>query len=137
VLHGLVIGATTMLSLAGCTGLARNDQGRLQPQTVQGPCDVQKFFLEPLTVAHTTAAVHNTGEACTFTMLNPDLQIFPSATLVTAPAQHGQAIAGLVNGLRSPIVSYTPQRGYAGPDQFTVTIEPNDHAVAVAVMVSP
>ena len=38
---------------------------------------------------------------------------------------------------RLDVVSYTPQRGYAGPDQFTVTIEPNDHAVMVTVMVNP
>jgi hypothetical protein len=30
-----------------------------------------------------------------------------------------------------------PQRGYVGPDQFTVTIEPNDHAVMMTVMVNP
>ena len=35
------------------------------------------------------------------------------------------------------VASYTPQPGYAGPDHFTVTLEPHDRAVSVDVTVQP
>lgn len=123
------------LTAASCAGLDRDGQGALQPQTVRGPCQVKKFFLLGLTTVPTGMMVDNTGEACTFTVLNPNLQAFPSASLVTDPPAHGRATAGLTNGGRSPIVSYTPQPGYSGTDRFTVTIETNAHSIAVAVTV--
>jgi hypothetical protein len=124
------------LTAAGCSGLPSNDQGALQPQTVRGPCQVKKFFLLSQTAVHTDMTVDNAGQPCTFTVLNPDLQAFPTASLITEQPAHGRAESGLTNGGRSPIVSYTPQPGYSGTDRFTVTIEPNDHAIAVAVTVT-
>ena len=122
-----------LLMMAGCAGLGRDDPGRLQPQTVSGPCDVKKFFLLARTAVHTDMTLHNTGEACTFTAINPNLQAFPTAVLVTGLPVHGQVTAGLTNGGRSAIVAYKPQPGYQGEDRFTITIEPDDHAIAVAV----
>ena len=130
---GLILAA--LAPLMGCAALDPNGQGRLQPQAVSGPCQVKKFFLLGLTTVHTDMTVAGSGQACTFTVLNPDLQAFPTAVLVTQPALHGRAEAGLTNGGRSPIVSYAPQPGYTGTDRFTITIEPNDHGIAVAVTV--
>ena len=126
-----------ILAMAGCAGLDRNDQGRLQPQTVRGPCDVTKFFLLSQTAVHTEMTVASSGQACEFTVLDPNLQAFPSGTLVTVNPEHGRAQVGFANGGRSPAIAYTPQPGYVGADRFTVTIEPNDHAIAVAVSVRP
>ncbi len=130
------------LLAAACAGgadLARNDQGTLQPQAVRGPCDVAKFFLLSQTAVHTTMTVDpagpGAGASCSFVVLNPDLQAFPTASLITEPPAHGRAEAGFANGGRSPVVAYTPQPGYHGADRFTATIEPNDHAIAVAVTV--
>lgn len=133
--HALVIALP--LTTANCAGFDRDDQGKLQPQTVRGPCQVKKFFLLSTTTVHTDMTVDDAGQACTFTVLNPNLQAFPSATLVTEQPAHGRATAGLTNGGRSRIVSYTPQSGYSGTDRFTVTIEPNAHSIAVAVTVKP
>ena len=130
---GLTLAAA--LLLAGCAGLDRNDQGRLQPQTVSGPCQVKKFFLLALTAVHTDMVVDGGGQACPFTVLDPNLQAFATAVIPTVPAQHGQVLVGAANGGRSPVISYVPQPGYHGADRFTVTIEPNDHAIAVAVTV--
>lgn len=130
-----VLAIALPLATAGCAGLERNDQGALQPQTVRGPCQVKKFFLLSQTAVHTDMTVDNAGQPCTFTVLNPVLQAFPTASLITEQPAHGRAEAGLTNGGRSPIVSYTPQPGYSGTDRFTVTIEPNNHAIAVAVTV--
>ena len=124
-----------LLCLAGCAALNADSPGRLQPQAVSGPCEVKKFFLLSQTAVHTDMTVASAGQACTFTVLNPNLQAFPTAVLVTEPALHGHVTAGLTNGGRSPVVSYVAQPGYRGSDRFTVTIEPNDHAVAVAVTV--
>ncbi len=125
------------LLLSACAGLARNDQGVLQPQTVAGPCQVKKFFLLGFTAVHTSLTVANTGEACRFTLLNPDIQAVVNAALVTAPARHGLAGAGLLLAGTQVGISYTPAPGYAGPDRFTVTLEPNDHAISVDVTVGP
>jgi len=126
---------TLPLATAACAGLERNDQGVLQPQTVRGPCQVKKFFLLSQTAVHTDMTVDGAGQACTFTVLNPNLQVFPTASLITEQPAHGRATAGLTNGGRSPIVSYTPQPGYSGTDRFAVTIEPNNHTILVAVTV--
>ncbi len=137
--------ATILLTATGCApltpsgeaGLARRDQGRLQPQSVDGPCQVDKFFLLGFTAVHTAMTVSRGAPGCTFTVLDPNLQAFPTAVLVTTTPSHGTAQAGLTEGGRQAVVRYTPQPGYAGPDRFTVTIEPSDHAIAVAVTVSP
>ena len=120
VYRGLGLAILLGAANAGCAGLDRNDQGPLQPQSVSGSCQVGHFFL----LAQT---------ACSFVVINPDLQAFPTASLISTAPRHGQAVTGLTNGGRSVGVSYTPAPGYVGPDQFTVTIEPNDHAIAVAV----
>jgi hypothetical protein len=122
---------------ASCAGLARNDQGALQPQTVAGPCQVKKFFLLSLTSVDVEMTVGNTGQACTFTLLNPALQIALNAALVTNRAEHGLATATLISGRRQAEVSYVPQPGYAGPDSFSITLQPNAVGMTVAVTVQP
>ena len=122
---------------ASCAGLARNDQGPLQPQAVSGPCQVKKFFILSQTSVHTEMTVGNTGQACSFTLFNPDLQITLNAALVSSQPGHGRATAALITAGRQAAVSYAPQPGYAGPDRFSVTFEPNDLGVTFAVTVQP
>ena len=123
------------LLAASCAGLDRNDQGNLQPQTVRGPCDVKKFFLLGLRTVPTDMTIRNTGEACSFTLLNADLQIVLTAALVTTQPSHGRATAELTTGNRQGLVGYTPQPGYHGTDKFAVTFEPNATGVTVNVVV--
>ena len=125
------------LSLAACAGLDRNDQGNLQPQSVTGPCEVRKFFIMNFTSARTELTVAANGQACTFTIFNPALQLITTAALITAPPSHGHAEAGLVLAGRSAAVSYTPQPGYTGPDSFSVTLEPNARGAIFGVTVRP
>lgn len=121
------------LALAACGNLNSPHQGPLQPQSVEGPCRVQPFFLLPYTATPTTMTLPPNGAACAFTLINPDLQIFPTAVIITERPTHGTVTTALVNGGRSPRIAYTPSPGARAPDRFTVTIEPNDHAVAVEV----
>lgn len=125
------------LLVASCAGLDGNGQGPLQPQTVSGPCGVKKFFILGLTSVRTEMTVGNVGQACRFTIFNPDLQIVLSAALVTAQPAHGRATAVLTSLGQQAAVSYTPQPGYAGLDQFSVTLEPHDLGVTLAVTVQP
>ena len=125
-LRSLRAGVALLPLLAGsCAGLDRNDQGRLQPQTVRGPCQVKKFFLLSVRSAPTDMTVGNVGAACVFTVLNPDLQVVIDSALVTGPASHGQAGVGLAYGNRQAVVSYVPQPGYTGADRFSVAVQPN------------
>ena len=126
-----------VLAVAGCGDLSRSDRGNLQPQTVSGACQVKKFFIVSYQAQPTDMTVSNAGQGCTFTIFNPDLQIVTNAALVTSPASHGQASAGLLDAARQASVSYRPQAGYVGPDEFSVTLEPNDRAVRVHVTVQP
>ena len=125
------------LLLGACAGLDRNDQGRLQPQTVRGPCNAKKFFLLGFLSVDASLAVEDTGQACTLTLFNPDLQATLNAVLVTTPPAHGHATAELVTLGRQAAISYTPQPGYTGPDTFSITIEPNAVGITFAVTVQP
>lgn len=125
------------LLCASCAGLARNDQGTPQPQTVRGPCEVKKFFVLSQTSVHTDMTIGNAGQPCTLTMFNPNLQLTLAAALVTSQPSHGRASAALTNYDRQAIISYAPQPGYNGPDSFSITLEPNDLGVTVAVRVQP
>ena len=122
---------------ASCAGLARNDRGVLQPQTVSGPCQVKKFFILSLTSTPTEMTIGNTGQACSLTLLNADLQVALNSALVTSPPAHGRATADLITGRRQAAVSYAPQPGYAGPDRFSITLEPNALGVTFNVTVQP
>ncbi|MGI4978069.1 MAG: Ig-like domain-containing protein [Janthinobacterium lividum] len=125
------------LLLGACAGLARDDQGRLQPQTVRGPCTAKKFFLLGFISVDASLAVENAGGACTLTILNPALQVVLNAALVTTPPAHGIATAALITLGRQAAVSYTPQPGYTGPDSFSVTLEPDAIGITFAVTVQP
>ena len=134
---GRAAALTAAFAMAGCGDLSRSDRGTLQPQTVAGACQVKKFFIVSFQAQSTDMTVSNAGQGCTFTIFNPDLQIVTNAALVTSPASHGQALAGLLDGARQVSVSYRPQSGYVGQDQFSITLEPDDRAVRVHVVVQP
>jgi hypothetical protein len=122
------------LALAACAG--NTSTGPLQPQAVNGACQVKPFFLVALSATPVSMRVDDAGQACSFSIINPNLQIIQSAALVTSPAAHGRADAGLVSGGASAVVSYRPAPGYSGPDRFTVTIEPADKTLDVTVNVA-
>ena len=98
--------ACTALPLASCAGLDRVDRGNLQPQTVEGPCHVKKFFIVGLSTTPTTMQVTNTGEPCRVTILNADLQIVLDGALITTRPSHGQVAAGLIEGGRSAAIRF-------------------------------
>jgi hypothetical protein len=122
------------LALAACAG--NTSTGPLQPQAVNGTCQVKPFFLVALSATPVSMHVNDAGQTCSFSVINPDLQIIQSAALVTSPAAHGRADAGLVSGGASAVVSYRPAPGYSGPDRFIVTIEPADKTLDVTVDVA-
>jgi hypothetical protein len=126
-----------LLATASCAGLERQDQGLLQPQNVSGPCQVKKFFLLDLRLVPTEMTVSNTGQACTFTVFNPAAQIITNAALITTPASHGQATAGLALAGTQAVASYTPQPGFVGTDKFALTLEPDNRGAIVNVTVQP
>lgn len=123
--------------LAACAGAANNTQGPMQPQSVRGPCQVQRFFFLSLRSVPTSMTVANIGEACTFTLVNPALNAVVNAALLTGSPAHGIAAAGVISGGRQAAVSYTPTPGYIGSDRFAVTLEPNAVGITVNVTVQP
>ena len=133
--------ATTLFAalplLASCASLENNTQGPLQPQAVSGPCQVKPFFLLGLRSIPAEMTIANTGQACTLTLINPALNVVVDAALVTGPAQHGRAQAGLISGARQALIAYTPAPGYVGADKFNVTLEPNAVGITMTVTVTP
>ena len=122
---------------ASCAGLARNDQGPLQPQAVSGPGQVKKSFILGQASVNAEITVGNSGQACSFILFKPDLQIVLDAALVTSQPEHGRAAAALINAERQATVSYAPHPGHVGPDHFGIALEPNDRGVTFAVTVQP
>ncbi|MDP9095287.1 MAG: hypothetical protein M3N26_01815 [Pseudomonadota bacterium] len=127
---------TAFLGLTSCAAILDNGQGPLQPQMVSGPCEVKKFFFLSLRSVPAEMTVRNTGESCTMTLVNPALNAVINAALLTGVPQHGRASAGLTPGSRQAVVSYVPVPGYAGPDKFDVTLEPNAVGITFNVMVT-
>lgn len=123
--------------LVSCVGPNAEAQGPLQPQAVSGPCEVKKFFFLSLRSVPTDMTIRNTGEACRFVLVNYATQSIVNAALITGNAAHGRATAERISGNFQAAVTYTPQPGYAGPDQFSVTLEPNAVGITVNVTVVP
>lgn len=105
-----------------------------QPQEVFGPCRVRSFFIVPLGTSHARMTLR-AGGSCRFTLFNPDLQVFQTAALVTAPPRHGTASAGLLMGGLMAETQYRPAPGFRGEDRYTITVEPRDKVVIVDVAV--
>ncbi len=122
--------------LTSCAALENNSQGPMQPQSVSGPCEVKRFFLLSLRAVPAEMTIANTGQACTFTLVNPALNVVINAALPTGIPRHGQFQTSLTPGSRQAVVSYTPAPGYAGPDTFEVTLEPNAVSIKVNVTVT-
>ena len=121
--------------LTSCAALRGNTQGPLQPQTVTGPCQVKPFFFLGLRSVPAQLSVTNTGEACTLLLVNPALNVVVDAALLTGPAQHGRATAGLTPGARQAVITYVPAPAYRGPDRFDITLEPGAVGVTFNVVV--
>lgn len=125
-----------LLLLSSCAAMEANTQGPTQPQSIAGPCTVKRFFLLGFRSVPTEMTVAGTGQACTFTLINPALNQVVDAALLTGVPRHGVATAELIGGARQVAVSYTPQPGYAGPDRFDVTLEPGAVGITVHVTVT-
>ena len=123
------------LLAASCALPPGDAGGPLQPQGVTGPCQVKPFFFLSLRSVPAELTVRNTGEACTFTLVNYAFQTYLNAALVTMPASNGRATAELISGNFQALVTYVPRPGYTGPDRFSVTLEPNATGVTVNVTV--
>ena len=126
-----------LAALGGCAGLPQYSGGPLQPQDVSGPCRSQSFFLLAFRSVPADLTVAPSGGACTLTLINPALNQVINAALITRPAQHGRATAGLISGNRQAVVSYQPAPGYVGRDSFDVTMQPNAVGVTFNVTVGP
>lgn len=125
-----------LTALTSCAAILNNTQGPLQPQSVVGPCQVKPFFFLGLRSVPAEMNVVNTGETCTLMLVNPALNVVVDAALLTAPPGHGQASTGVTPGSRQAVVTYVPARGYSGPDQFKITLEPNAVGVTFNVVVA-
>jgi hypothetical protein len=112
-------------------------QGPVQPQSASGPCQVSRFFFLGQRSVPTTMTVANTGQACSFILVNPALNAVIDAALPSGAPAHGRAVSEVVNGRRQVAVSYVPSPGYTGPDHFDVTLEPMAVGVTVNVVVQP
>src|SRR5690242_6288010 len=97
--------------LSSCAGAASNMQGPLQPQSINGPCQVKRFFFLDQRSVPTQMTIANTGQACTFTLVNPALNAVVNAALLTGAPSRGQASAAVVSTGRQAEVSYTPAPG--------------------------
>ena len=125
------------LLLVSCAGPGVEAQGPLQPQAVAGPCEVKKFFFLSLRSVPAEMTVRNTGEACRMVLVNYAVQSRVNAALVTGVASHGRAEAEVISGGFQAAVTYVPQPGFAGRDQFSITLEPNAVGVTFNVTVVP
>jgi hypothetical protein len=129
---GCLVALLPLMS-ASCVPPGDATAGRIQPQSINGPCDVKKFFIVPFTRTFTDMTLSNPTQTCRFTMFNADLQLIQNAALLTQPPQRGQAVVELINGNRQVAISYTPGPGFAGSDQFTATVQPGNKTVTVNV----
>ena len=123
--------------VSSCAAMQANTQGPTQPQSTSGPCSVKPFFLLGFRSVPAQMSIANTGQACTFTLINPALNVVIDAALLTQRPDHGAATANLVGGARQVAVSYTPRPGYQGADKFSVTLEPGAVGITVHVAVTP
>ena len=123
--------------VTGCAQMGANMQGPLQPQAVSGPCQVERFLLLDQRSVPAKMSVANTGQACSFLIFNPALNLTLTGAVVNGAASHGRAEAAVINTGRQVGISYTPAPGYAGPDRFAVTWFPFGSGVTVDVAVTP
>ena len=80
-----------------------------------------------------TMSVGNDGGWCALTLSTSGRPY--AAGLLTARPAHGRVYIHTVGSTTR--IDYTPAAQYAGPDSFTVKMEPGDAVARVAVSVSP
>ena len=81
-----------------------------------------------------TMAVGNDGGWCSITVTQRDVGPYSAGLLSDHPA-HGTIYVHTVGA--DTRIDYTPNRGYAGSDSFTVTLLPGAAELKVAVTVGP
>ena len=118
-----------------CANLGPNPY--VQPQAVNGPCNVEPFFLVTFRQTPANVTVKNTGEVCAISMFNPDLGAIQDAAFLSARPKHGQAWTKIYGGDRGMVVVfYKPTEAYVGPDSFDVTFEPSARDALFQVVVN-
>lgn len=134
------LAVATLAALAACQARppAEMDQAPRYAVDFQGAA---KYCTVPVGVVlnhgHTTVAalrVANDGGWCGITLAGPEHGPW-AAGLLTQPALHGTVFVHTVGSYTR--VDYTPNRGYAGPDRFAVTLLPGKPVLSVKVTVVP
>ena len=140
-------GCATVLALAvllaGCAGppptpVATGPAPRVYAVDLAGAatkCTVGKITPKPLASVTAAMTVGNDGGWCAISVQRPGKDgpgPYP-AGLLTRRAQHGRVYIHTVGAVTR--IDYTPVAGYAGPDQFAVTLLPDSAVIAVTVSV--
>ena len=98
-----------------------------------GLCEAARVSPSAGKTTDATMKVRSTGGWCGLSVSNGGKPF--DAPLLTARAEHGKVVVHSVgNDTR---IDYTPDRGYSGPDSFSVTLLPGAAVVKVAVTSVP
>jgi len=138
-----VAAALALLALlAGCAAPPKprptGPAPRLYAIDLQGAaklCKVAPVKLEAGKTVAATMTVGNDGGWCAITVHRTEAGAPEpyAAGLLTARAEHGRVYIHTVGA--DTRIDYTPVAGYAGPDQFTVSLLPDGAAIQVSVTV--
>jgi hypothetical protein len=134
------VAVSAVLVAAGCTPKPPPVvavQPRYYAVDLQGAaksCKVPPLLMQDNRMTSTTMDVGNDGGWCAITVTRKDIGPY-DAGLLTGRPEHGVVYVHTVgNDTR---IDYTPNHGFAGPDNFTVTLLPGGAAIKVAVTVTP
>ncbi|HQT79084.1 MAG: hypothetical protein B7Z80_22820 [Rhodospirillales bacterium 20-64-7] len=128
----------TGVMLQGCAQKAApsGSAARIYAADVQGAakqCTVPKLDLTAGKTTEAAVKVGNDGGWCGLTVHQPGPKPYDAGLLTGRPA-HGSVLIHQVGD--DTRIDYTPDRGYAGPDSFTVNLLPGDAGIHVAVTVT-
>jgi hypothetical protein len=127
--------AATGLALAACANKGTPSGPRVFASDLAGgakSCSAPAPALKDGGEAQSEMKVGNDGGWCGITV-SKDGKPYAAGLLTGMPA-HGKVLIHTVGD--DTRIDYTPDRGYAGPDQFTVTLLPGETALRVSVTVT-
>ncbi|HEX2940611.1 MAG TPA: Ig-like domain-containing protein [Rhodopila sp.] len=132
---GLIL---TGMMLQGCAqkAAAPGSTTRIYAADVQGgakQCSVPKLDLSAGKTTEAAMNVGNDGGWCALTVHQPGPKPY-DAGLLTSRAAHGSVLIHQVGD--DTRIDYTPDRGFAGTDSFTVKLIPGDASIHATVTVT-
>jgi hypothetical protein len=133
-LNWLVLAATGM-ALAACANNGPPSGPRIFASDLAGgakSCSAPTPALKDGGEAQSEMKVGNDGGWCGITVSDGS-KPYAAGLLTGAPA-HGKVLIHTVGD--NTRIDYTPDRGYAGPDQFTVMLLPGGAVLRVSVVVT-